>query len=171
MSLLLLAPPLDWGDALIERLISQGDEVRVVEPDRERADRWRRLGAHVASGAVDDADLVERAGHGCRTGILVAPGSGESSASEILSALTAASIDRVVVIAAEEDTSMLSQLRSQGLDYVYLRAPGKRFRRRSLPAGVIAEAIDAADDLAGHPHLELDLSQPGAASALRLGSR
>ncbi len=39
----------------------------MIEADEPAADRWRSLGAHVASGPQWDADLVERAAQNVRT--------------------------------------------------------------------------------------------------------
>jgi hypothetical protein len=61
-------------------------------------------------------------------------------------------------------------LRSQRLDYIFLRVRRNTLLRRSAPIpAAVAEAIDAADDLAGSPRLELDLSDPAGARALGLG--
>jgi TrkA-N domain len=171
VSILLIAPGKNGAD-VIDHLIAQGDEVRVVEPDPQQAERWRSLGAYVARGDVDDGDLIERAGQNCRTLVLF------EVRDEYVHVLEAAlggvahtTIDRIVLVATGDEAKCLGLVRASQLDYVWLRVKQRsvlsRFRSSS-PA--IAEAVDAADDLAGDPHLELDLDEPATAAALRLGS-
>ena len=89
-----------------------------------------------------------------------------------LEAVAPTTVDRVVAVATGQGTRCLELLRSQATDYVFLRASRSRFpwSRSSTTPSAIAEAIDAADDLAGDPRLELDLSDRRAADALGLGS-
>jgi hypothetical protein len=155
---------------VISALKSQGDEVRVVESDPERADGWRKLGAYVAMGAADDPDLVERAAHSCRTIVLFDIEDADSPMVEaILAGIAPTTVDRVVVLASDRGSRCLDLLRSHQLDFVFLRTPRRTLLRRAPTPGAIAEAVDAADDLVGNPRLELDLSDPGAARALGLG--
>jgi hypothetical protein len=171
MSVLLLAPPRALGEAVISALRAQGDEVRVVEAEPELADGWRKLGAFVASGPAEDSDLVERAAQNCRTLVFFdvtdkdAPVIGST-----LAAISPTTVDRVVMISSEPALRCVELLRTQRLDYVFLRASRRTLLRRSAPSpAAIAEAIDAADDLAGSPRLELDLSDPAGVRALGLG--
>jgi TrkA-N domain len=171
MSILLLRPSLELGTALIQRLTSQGDEVRIIEDDPVLVERWRSLGAFVAQGSADDFDLVERAAHSCRT--MVLSDIDDRGASTVASALQGArstTIDRVVMVAAVPAPRCLELLRSADIDYVCVRATPHRslLRRRRRDVGFIAEVVDAADDLAGTPRLELDLADPAAGRALGL---
>ncbi|MDP9234761.1 MAG: hypothetical protein M3P01_09465 [Actinomycetota bacterium] len=173
MSVLLLSPPQPVGTAVIERLIAQGDEVRVIEADRELAERWKSLGAYVALGASDDPDLIERAARSCRTMVLFdLDDAGLPRLETALGAVARTTVDRVVAVATGRGTRCLDLLRSQAMDHVFLRASRRRtlWSPSSTTPSVIAEAIDAADDLAGNPRLELDLSDRGAADALGLRS-
>ena len=54
---------------------------------------------------------------------------------------------------------------AQTIRMVVVGVPG---RRGTIDPARVAEAIDAADDLAGNPRLELDLGTPDAWRALRL---
>jgi TrkA-N domain len=171
MSVLLLAPSRAIGEAVIKTLRGQGDEVRVVEADPELAEGWRGLGAYVASGSPDDADLVERAAQSCRTLVFFDVADKDVAVIEsTLAAIAPTTVDRVVLTSTEPASRCVELLRSQHLDYVFLRAPRKTLLRRFAPTpAAVAEAIDAADDLAGSPRLELDLSDPAGARALGLG--
>jgi TrkA-N domain len=164
MSILLVAARGPVGVALVERLVAEGDDVRVVEGDAAAAARWRELGAHVAAGRPYDADLVERAAQGVRT--LVIAGEIDDPGAAIAGAV-AAGVGRIVWLTSGRGRNP-SAFSGAGLDYVVLTVPAPRWPRRSgLAPAAIAEAVDAADDLAGNPRLELDL---GAADAwARLG--
>ncbi len=159
------------GDTVIARLRAQGDEVRVVEGDADRAERWRQLGALVAHGFSDDPDLVERAAQNCRT--IVVFDVDDSRPGLLEAALEAArntSIDRAILIAKDSSPRSLAMVRATGIDHVFLLARARRaiLRRRGPGAALLAEAIDASDDLAGNPRLELELSDPRTARALGL---
>jgi TrkA-N domain len=171
MSVLLLHPSLEVGTALIERLTAQDDEVRVIERDPQLADRWRALGAFVAQGSADDSDLVERAAHSCRTMVLFDVDDG--AASTVATALAGArstTIDRVVLIALRAAPECLQLLREEDIDYILVQATRQRslLLRRPPDVKLVAEVVDAADDLSGHPRLELDLSDPAARRVLGL---
>lgn len=165
MSVLLVGAAGELAEVLIARLVEQGDEVRVVEDDDGRGSKWRALGAYVARGTPDDFDLIERAAQNVRTLVVL----GRPDLGPILSGATAASVERIVCAGArsESDVAALGEAK---LDYVILETPGRsRWRRGSgVSSGAIAEAIDAADDLAGHPRLVLDLGDTGAWPALGL---
>jgi uncharacterized protein YbjT (DUF2867 family) len=149
MSLLLIAPPHELGGVLIERLISEDDEVRVIEPRPDRAQTWRDLGAHVAAGPID-ADLVERAAYNTRTVVVF----DAAELREILEGVLNAGVGRLVMCTPRLDRGAIELIAQAGVDYVAL-ASG-RFRRRS--ADEVAAAIDAADDLQGEPRLTVDLT-------------
>lgn len=168
MSILLIGTDGAVGEALVRRLVQQGDEVRVLEGAADSVS-WGALGAYIASGDMWDADLIERAAQDVRT-IILGPGHREDPEE-----LTAAVVDggrlvtagmRVVVYAARVPEGILTILRESGLDYVALHTGGAR--RRAVPPEALAEALDAADDLAGSLRLELDLTEPASWAALRL---
>jgi Trk K+ transport system NAD-binding subunit len=159
MSILLLSPPVDVGDAVISRLISEGDDVGVVEMDWLRADRWKALGARVARGSSEDPDLIERAAQNCRTIVLFDVDDRQaSSVGAAIEAASRAPVDRLIAVSGGDSTKCLELLRAAGVDYVFLRAQKRRVLRRSGTSALdVAEAVDAADDLSGQPRLELDL--------------
>lgn len=161
MSVLLVTPPEHLGGPIIERLIAQGDEVRVVVNPADAAD-WRRLGAHVAVGEPD-GDLLERAGQSSRTIALFDPI--DELAQDAIAAAQAARIDRVVAVLSRPSAALSTLLSGSELTYVVLVAARKGLKR-APDAAKIAEAVDAADDLAGEVRLELDLAEPGAWDAL-----
>jgi TrkA-N domain len=170
VSVLLVAPG-KVGAEVIARLVAQGDEVRVVEGNPQAAERWRNLGARVAQGEADDSDLIERAAQNCRTVVLFDEEYELASVLEAtLKAIVHTTADRVVLVSAGPELRCLELLRASGVDYISLKMKHRRLLARppSFPVAV-AEAIDAADDLAGNPHLELDLADPAAAAALLLG--
>lgn len=161
MSVLLIAPPEQLAGPIIERLIAQGDEVRVVVEDGE-AEEWRRLGAHVALGPPD-VDLLDRAGQSSRTITLFDPP--DELTTQAIEAAKAARIERVVAVLSRPNPHVTALLAGSGLTYVVLIA-GRKGLRRASSATEIAEAVDAADDLAGDVKLELDLAEAGGWHAL-----
>lgn len=187
MSLLLL--PADsryWtvtvSEKVIERLIHQGDEVRIVveEEALAMAEMWQAYGAHVAPGSVGDADLIERAARGVRSVVLIAPGSDRFAPilAAIVEGLSGPSTSgterpRLIVCLRSSLNDVLIMAATSGFDHIVLTAGHKGGAIMSrLTWGIaperIAEAIDAADDLAGHPQLVLDLNDDEAWHALRL---
>jgi uncharacterized protein YbjT (DUF2867 family) len=171
MSILLVGPSPEIGPVLIERLTAQGDEVRVIERDPQLADRWRGLGAFVAQGSADDADLIERAAHSCRTMVFLDVDGGVETLAPALEGARATTIDRVVLITVRGASACLELLRATDVDYVFVRCTPHRsllHPRRRPDVSLIAEVVDAADDLAGNPRLELDLSDPATRPALGL---
>ncbi len=153
---------------LTRRLISQDDEVRVIAMPGEDAESLRNLGAHVARGQTLDADLVERAAQNVRSIVIgaVEP----ETMSEILEGARFARVERVIVCSDQPQRAAVDLLREASIQYVVLtyRKPGRLRRRNSRTDDYVALAIDTADDLAGEPRLELDLSSPSAAEALGL---
>jgi hypothetical protein len=160
LSLLLLGPPEGIGDALIARLHAEADQVRVVEDDAARAQRWAEAGAHVARGSPADADLVERAAHGIRS-IVVLSRAGAALGDIVAAAVAAARAGdaRLVVCAGRVDADVYARVLEAEVEHVVLRTgrrplgPGRAARRDAA----VAAAIDAADDLQGSPRLDLDL--------------
>ena len=151
MSILVIGTEAPEAEAVITRLVGQGDEVRVIEPDERAGQRWRALGAHVARGQADDPDLVERAAQNVRTVVLLSG----AELGPILPPARAAGVGRVVACVA--DAGELD-LEGEGMDFVLLLRSTRRWPRRSAVGPVVlAEAIDAADDLPGNPRMIVDL--------------
>jgi uncharacterized protein YbjT (DUF2867 family) len=172
MSLLLMGLEPGLGEPLITRLISQDDEVRVIEADPVRGAHWKELGAYVARGEAGDVDLVERAAQNVRT-IVVLERAHEDLEAAVETAVEGASlagVERIVVCAAAVSKSVVEVLSKSGIDYVALSSGGRRrvFGRGTVSETTITEAVDAADDLAGPVRLELDLSQREAWISLGL---
>ena len=171
MSVLLIGITGSTGDAIIKRLIAQGDEVRVVEDDSDAAERWRSLGAHVARPFHDMADLIERAAQNVRTVVIGdAAGHADDDVRAIISGAAAARVERIVLYGMRAPQSTVEAVREFPLQHVVLSTG----RRRLLGGGIddesLAAAVDAADDIAGEPRLELDLSDPDAWPALGLAA-
>lgn len=166
MSILLVGLPQDVGAALADRLLAAGDEVRALEPDPARIAGWKGRGVHVASGAADDDDLVFRAATNVRT-LVLGPHSGDAEA--VLRGAAAAAVGRVVACMPEPRGELVRALRDSGSEFIVLRLgkPSPLGRRRLDPL-LVAEAIDAADDLAGEPRMELDLTEASGWTRLRL---
>jgi nucleoside-diphosphate-sugar epimerase len=179
MSVLLVGVRGELGRAVAVRLIAEGDQVRVVEDRPAAADEWVRLGAHVAHGSGADPDLIERAAQGVRT---VVVGEDESvAATEVVDAVlegarigSRSDIRLVVLTTASSGEGPAGAVVSSGLDHVIVRIPTtRRFLRSSwsryaASIEALAAVIDAADDLAGNPREELDLSSEAAWNRLRL---
>ncbi|MDQ3939785.1 MAG: NAD(P)H-binding protein [Actinomycetota bacterium] len=154
MSVLLIGAGGELGHAIARRLLSQGDEVRAIENERDAGSRLRDIGVHVARGRELDSDLVERAAQNVRTVVAIdAPG---SLMAEVIDGARAASVERVVAC-GKLDRTAVDLLRDSELDYVVLRSGPKGILRRGVEPTAIAAAVDAADDLAGRPRLDLDL--------------
>jgi hypothetical protein len=138
--------------AVIERLVGAGDEVRVIEPDPARGEGLRALGAFVALGSPDDFDLVERAAQNVRTIVVLV----DLDLEPVVRGASAARVDRVVVVGGSSATP--GPLEEAAIDYVVLRVPPPRLLRGPrVSEEAVAEAIDAADDMAGDPRLVVDL--------------
>lgn len=151
MSVLVVGARGDAGKAVVARLVDQGDDVRVIEPDETAAARWRALGAFVARGTPDDADLVERAAQSVRTVIVL----GAADLGPVVTGAAAAGVGRLVVCVRRRDEVDPAALSPE---VVALLIPATRVTRRpAISAERLAEAIDAADDLAGAPRMVVDL--------------
>lgn len=174
MSVLLVAAGGGIGDAIVDRLLESGDEVRVVGPGARDAERWRGRGVHIAAGDPRDADLVERAAQNVRSIIgFDDTDSGWSGALE--AAITGgerAGVERIIVCATSEKTTAEVRVSKSPLEYFLLVTGPQRgwraFGARTVATEAVAMAVDAADDLAGHPRLVLDLRRPEAWRTLRL---
>ena len=164
MSVVVLGASGELGAAVVNRLLEAGDDVGVIEPSPERAEGWRRAGAHVARGSSSDADLIERASQNARTIVVL------DADQEVLSAAVdgarLAGVERIVATGARTAPELIALLRSSGLDYVVLET-GRRLLGAASPVEV-GRAVDAADDLSGRPRLELSLRTAEAWRELRL---
>lgn len=156
MSVLLAGLDPGVGAALTRRLLAQDDQVRVVLGPGEEATPY--AGAHVAAGDTGDDDLVERAAQGARTIVLGEVG----DRAPALEGAARAGVERAVLMGGRGEDVPGS------MSWVVLVVPRSLLRRRSLPPDALAEAIDAADDLAGEPRLVVDLGTDEGWAALRL---
>lgn len=170
MSVLLIGLADDLVDVLAARLIRQMDEVRALVTDQMGGAGTGTHAVHIASGPyLDDPDLVERAAQNVRT--IVLGDHWEPRTVEALQAIAdgarAAGVGRLVLVGTRI-VDWASHV-IEGFEYVLLRAPRKGVLRRSgLSLDEVAEAIDAADDLAGQVKLDLDLNDDEAWRDLRL---
>ena len=173
MSIVVLNAEPELGRVLLSRLFDEGDEVRIVEQDAMIAQEWKELGAHVARGPCDDEDLLMRAATGARTFVVLDRDprlTGRATVAAI-EAARLSSVDRIILAAPKPSPGLIDLVVASGLDHVVLstQAAGLgALLRRSLPPRGVAAAIDAADDLAGNPHLVLDLGDERAWNALGL---
>jgi hypothetical protein len=144
----------------------------VVESAEEPAEAWRRLGVKVAPGRDDDADLIERAAQGVRTAVVIDGESGPARdvIEDVVAGIAAAGVERLVLCGRRPDEMLVDAVRTSRLDYVVLTVGGGLLSRKRVSVEDVAEAIDAADDLAGSPRLELDLTRRESWAALGLNS-
>ena len=168
MSILLVDPPEALGEAVVRQLVHDGDEVRVVERSGSRYDAWRGLGAHVALGDSDDDDLIERAALNVRTLVLLDWDDVSRDKTEmVVAAARRSGVDRVVGPARKPDPRIRQSLDDLGIQYVVL-VTKRRLIGGSLDPDLVAQAVSAADDLAGEPRVAVDLTAPAGWDALRL---
>lgn len=169
MSVLVVVGGSEVDEPIVRRLLAQGDNVRVLESTPVRRDLWRALGAHVAVGDPTDADLVERAAQNARTIVVVAPQATQDILRAVTAAAAPAGVDRVVVSAPSLEEHLVEVVRASSVSYVFIVSgrPGM-WRRRRVASERLAEAVDAADDLAGDPHLEVDLTSGSGIAELGL---
>lgn len=160
MSILLVGLDREVALATTRRLVDQGDQVRVLA--NEGGADYETAGAHVARGDPTDDDLVERAAQGVRT--LVVGALPPATLGSVLEGVRRAGVGRVVhCVQVGDDLPELSAAST-----IVLRVPRRRRVGRGLEPVRVAEAIDAADDLAGDPSLVADLSTTAGWAALRL---
>ena len=167
MSILLIGLGDDETEETIRRLTAQGDEVRVLEHREARVPRWKDLGAHVAIGAPDDADLVYRAASNCRT--IVLGEEGLAGLDPVIEGIGRDSGVRLVLCLDSLDPKTQRVVAREKLDHLILTTgkPGLLRRGRGGPASV-AIAIDAADDVAESPREVVDLTTQEGWGALKL---
>ena len=167
MSILLTGLDDELAAAIAERLIAQEDEVRIILSDTEDRESWREQGVHVATGDLGDEDFVWRACGGVRTVVAAASTVAGEAGELLVTGARRAGVDRFVVVG--ESLPALSALDAVDVDRVILRLPRRGLLRRiSVAPADIAAAVDAADDLAGSPRLDLDLSNKASWIELRL---
>ena len=174
MSILLIGLHEELTGVLVARLIDEGDEVRVLEDSTDSAESWRMLGAHIAQGPMWDADLIERAAQNVRT--IVVGEHHDHDPAELMDAVVTgggfASKDmRIVLVGNDLEAPAIGRLRESPLAYVALGVVTRRSllgKRRPPAPAILAEAIDAADDLAGEVRLELDLNDEQSWAELKL---
>ena len=157
------------------RLLAAGDEVRVVARPSEEVERWGEWGAHTALGDPGDPDLIERAAQNARSVVTFDDGSGGH---EILEAAieggSSAGVERIIICSqGAPGAHERKRVSRSSLEHVVLVTGSLRRRRfplraRALTPGQVAVAVDAADDLAGHPRVVLDLREYEAWRALNL---
>lgn len=175
MSVLLYGVPDEPLAALSLRLIAQDDEVRVLVASGTDDGHLRELGLHVASGTyLDDADLIERASQNVRT-LVVGPDlprPREAHIEAVIRGARAAGVGRLVYFDADPDPDVTEPIKRSGIGYVIL-AIGRKglLRRGGVAASDVAEAVDAADDLAGNVELNLDLGSAAGWKLLLLDPR
>jgi hypothetical protein len=161
VSVLLVGLDDELTSTLVTRLRAQDDEVRVLIPTASKGEPWRQLGAYVATGPSDDADLIERAAQNVRTVVLgLDEPEGLVTLDAVLEGARLAKVGRLIVFGPAAGMSLRARLQAAGMEYVALVAAPRGFLgRKRFPADKLAEAIDAADDLVGPVHLVLDLGK------------
>lgn len=169
MSVLLACLPQDVAEATIKRLVAQEDEVRVIVVDRYLVDHYRTLGAYIASGEADDPDLVERAAQNVRTLVVGDEGLAPETLEGLIKGAAGAGVGRLIYCSPAPSEAVTRVLREGTGEYVVLRT-GKRglLRKAGVTPEIVAESVDAADDLQGPLRSELDLTDPSSRKALKL---
>ena len=158
MSILLIDPDREIGASIAERLIGEGDEVRVLVTDPTG---WKERGVYVAVGDPMDPDFVERACTNVRTIVFTFTSRDipVSLLAAVVPAARRAGTDRVILCAPGPDRMAVGWLESAGTSFVMLGTGRRGFLpRKSVEPSEIAEAVSAADDLAGEPRLSVDLT-------------
>lgn len=158
------------GEALVKRLVAQGDQVRVIELFPEVVEAWQEEGAYVVRGDPGDPTLVAEAAHGARTIVVLDDEAGDVQdiIDSVLEGAAQAQVSRIVLFGWNPAPAAIDAITSSGRDHIVLIAGRKKLLGKNLSTQVIAEAIDAADDLAGEPRLVLDLRERPSWAALRV---
>ena len=169
MSVLLVGVEDRFAAAIASRLIEQSDEVRIMLDSPVGRERWRERSVYVAVGDAEDEDFVWRATGGVRTVVAGAERLSGTAGSVLAGGAKRAGVGRFIVLAADSEPGLPHELIEEGADLIVLRLPKKKLlSKEKLSPADVAEAVDAADDLAGSPRLDLDLSEPDAWRELRL---
>ena len=161
MAILIVAGGTELDTHVAKRLVAQGDEVRVLVPTSARREEWRAVGAFLAAGEADDPDLIERAAQNVRTVVLLGERLSPAVVATVLEAGPKAGVDRIVVCEPVIEAHVRGAVGDSELAHVLIETgrPGL-LRRKAATPELVAEAVDAADDLAGDPRLDVDLTQP-----------
>ncbi|MQA98983.1 MAG: hypothetical protein GEU78_01600 [Actinobacteria bacterium] len=172
MSVLIVAGNTHIDGLLARRLVEQGDVVGILVEDDGMIDHVDPGDAHVAQGSRTDEDLIERAATHART-IVVYEEAVVPTHRDIVRAVVAAAkrIEgvRVVMWGSKHSAEAVETLSTSGLPYVVIHTGKLRGRlRRTVPFEAVVEALDAADDLAGDVHLEVDLTRDEEWARLKL---
>lgn len=167
MSVLLIHLDPALANVLTERMVRQGDEVRWLG-DEKQAEHQQGLGAFIARGDAADDDLIWRTSLGVRTIVLTGDRSPEEL-SALIKGAKAAEVGRLICISPELSPRVHDALSDSGLEYVLLLAGGGSWlARRGVAPPDLAEAVDAADDLAGPLYEVFDLTEDEGWGRLRL---
>lgn len=161
MSVVLIGPSGSLGRAVLSRLMDQGDDIRVIEDDPAAAQDWKAMGAHVALAREWDADLIERACFGARTMVIFERKNNDDELlSEALRAREPTGVDRLILVRPKPTTP--AALARADTDHVVLGTGGGGILKRKSSASddLVADAVNAADDIEGHPRLVVDLTNP-----------
>ena len=167
MSVLLIGPEGDAGEAIASLLLEEGDEVRVLISRNEDASAWKARGAHVAVGDLNDDDLIERAAQRCRSVVT----SSTANLDAVTSGAKAAAVERLIILSSSSKAAIEAERRIGGTQHVILVTRKRGLLSRPIPPKDVASAVSAADDLGGEPRLIADLGVPEGWSALRLEPR
>lgn len=173
MSLLLVGLPETFAAMLVQRLLTEGDEVRLLIPERADPEPWKKLGAFVAQGDAGDSDLVERAATNVRTLVLGEDAAGfpQEGLDELIAGARRADVGRFVVCQAQPKQAIVAALKAAEVEFVVLTTAKKPLIGRAktrIPISKLSEAVDAADDIAGRIQAELDLTIPKAWKVLKV---
>ena len=173
MSLLLIGLPETFAVMLVQRLLEEGDEVRLLLPESADPEPWKRLGAFVAQGEAGDADLVERASTNVRTLVLgeAAAGLSQEDLDELIRERARADVGRFVVCQAQPSSALVGAFKAAEVEFVVLTTAKKPLigkAKTRIPISKLSEAVDAADDIAGRIQAELDLTIPKAWKVLKV---
>lgn len=158
----------DLAEPTIRRLLAQGDEVRILT-DGDPG-RWRAMGVHPAAGDPSDADLVERAAQNCRSIVLLGIRATEPDAvAAVAEGGLAAGTDRLILCRGSRREKLPDVAAAWPRGYVILEQVAGRWPRvQRASSEEVAEAVDAADDIAGEPRFSVDLNDPADLAKLGL---
>lgn len=172
MNVLVIEPEGELGVVVVQRLVAEGDDVGVLIPEAD--DSWKELGAYVAVGGADDADLIERAAQHVRSIVLFDPDEADVTATIEGARMAGTPPARIIVCTEAGDPGTEAVLSESGLEYVELRLPVARRKllgraRAGLDPHDVAAAVSAADDLAGDARMSIDLDTEEGRRRLGLG--
>lgn len=128
------------------------------------------MGAHPATGDHSDADLVERAAQNCRSIVLLGARATEpETVAAVAEGGIAAGTDRLILCRGSYRERLPDVAAAWPRSYVVLEQVAGRWPRvQKASAEKVAEAVDAADDIAGEPRFSVNLNDPADLAKLRL---